>query len=246
MTGSLQGKVALVTGGSGGIGSETARRLAKRGASIAVNYFRSQDDADRVVKEIESAGGKAVAIQGDAAVAADCERMIRTTLEAFGSLDILVNNAGISTLMEFGKISAEDIDREFSTNVRSVVLMTQAAAPHLKPGAKVVNVSSNIAYAPIPGLSVYCATKAAVATLTKGLARELGKQGITVNAVAPGLTETPMTDWIDQPTRDGMADAAPLGRIAQPDDIADVIVYLSSPESRWVTGQTLLVDGGLV
>ncbi|MFT7286814.1 MAG: 3-oxoacyl-[acyl-carrier protein] reductase [Halieaceae bacterium] len=246
MTDTLQDKVALVTGGSGGIGSETARRLAQRGAKVAVHYFHSKDDADRVVSEIKAAGGEALAIQGNASVEADCTRIIDETLSAFGALDILVNNAGISTFLEFGKISADDIDREFGTNVRSVVLMTQAAAPHLKSGAKIVNVSSNIAYAPIPGLTVYCAAKAAVATLTKGLARELGKQGITVNSVAPGVTETPMTAWIDQPTRDGMADETPLGRIAQPDDIADIIIYLASPESRWVNGQTILADGGLV
>jgi 3-oxoacyl-[acyl-carrier protein] reductase len=246
LTETLQDKVALVTGGSGGIGSETARRLAARGAKVAVHYFHASDDAARLVSEIQAAGGEAAALQGDASDPADCTRLVEDTLSAFGALDILVNNAGISTVLEFGNISAADIDREFATNVRSVLLMTQATVPHMKPGAKVVNVSSNIAYAPIPGLSVYCATKAAVATLSKGLARELGSRGITVNAVAPGLTETPMTEWIDEPTRKGMADATPLGRVAQPDDIADVIVYLASSESRWVNGQTLLVDGGLV
>lgn len=242
----LTGKVALVTGGSGGIGSETARRLAACGAKIAVHYFRGADEAQKVVDDITGAGGEAVALQGDVADSAACENLIRGTLDAFGSLDILVNNAGISTFMEFGSISAENIDQEFATNVRSVVLMIQAAVPHLEAGAKIVNVSSNIAYAPIPGLTVYCAAKAAVATLTKGFARELGSRGITVNAVAPGATETPMTAWIDEPTRKGMADATPLGRIAQPDDIADIIVYLASHESRWVNGQTLLADGGLV
>lgn len=246
MTESLQGQVALVTGASGGIGSETALRLAARGVQVAVNYFHSKDNAERVISTIRDGGGNALAVQGDAADASDCQRMVTETLDAFGRIDILVNNAGISTFMEFGGIDADAVDREFATNVRSVVLMTQAAVPHMKPGSRIVNVSSNIAWAPIPGLSVYCAAKAAVATLTKGLARELGKQQIRVNAVAPGATETPMTAWIDQPTRDGLAEATPLGRIAQPDDIADIIVYLASHESRWVNGQTLLADGGLV
>ncbi len=246
MTDVLKDKIALVTGGSGGIGSESARRLAKRGVKVAVHYLNSRENANRVVAEIMAGGGQALAIQGDAAEQADCERIVQETLSAFGGLDILVNNAGISTMMEFGNIGAADIDREFAANVRSVVLMTQAAARHMKPGATIVNLSSNIAYAPIPGLTVYCAAKAAVATLTKGLARELGKQGITVNAVAPGATETPMTEWMDQPTREGIASATPLGRIAQPDDIADIVVYLASSESRWITGQTLLADGGLV
>lgn len=238
--------VALVTGGSGGIGSETARRLAARGLRVVVNYHRAADDAAQVVAEITAAGGEAVALQGDASDPADCASLVAATVEAFGALHVLVNNAGISTRLEFGSIDADAVDREFAVNVRSVLLMTQAAAPHLEPGAKIVNVSSNIAYAPIPGLTVYCAAKAAVASLTKGLARELGASGITVNAVAPGATETPMTAWIDEPTRQGMAAATPLGRIAQPDDIADIIVYLASEESRWINGETILADGGLL
>jgi len=246
MTESLEGKVALVTGGSGGIGGETARRLAARGVRVAVNYFRSRDDAEAVVAQITASGGTAAAFQGDAADEDDCRQLVAQTVDAFGSLDILVNNAGISNFLEFGSIRAADIDREFATNVRSVLLMSQAAAPHMQPGSKIINVGSNIAFAPIPGLTAYCATKAAVASLTKGLARELGKLGINVNAVAPGVTVTPMTEWIDDATRDGMAEATPLGRIAQPDDIADIIMYLAGQESRWVNGQVLLADGGLV
>jgi 3-oxoacyl-[acyl-carrier protein] reductase len=246
MSDSLNGKVALVTGGSGGIGSETARRLARRGVKVAIGYCSSAANAHEVVAEIRAGGGEAVAIQGDAACAEDCARAVEETLTAFGALDILVNNAGISTFMEFGSITAEQLDREFASNVASVVLMSQAAAAHMPAGAKIVNVSSNIAWAPIPGLTAYCAAKAAVATLTKGLARELGQRGITVNAVAPGATETPMTAWIDDATREELASSTPLGRIAQPDDIADIIVYLASGESRWVNGHTVLADGGLV
>jgi 3-oxoacyl-[acyl-carrier protein] reductase len=246
MTESLEGKVALVTGGSGGIGGETAHRLAARGARVAVNYFHSREGAEAVVARINASGGAAAAVQGDAADEDDCQRLVAQTVDTFGGLDILVNNAGISSFLEFGSIRAADIDREFATNVRSVILMSQAAVPHMQPGGRIINVGSNIAFAPIPGLTAYCATKAAVASLTKGLARELGKRGINVNAVAPGVTETPMTEWIDDATRDGMAEATPLGRIAQPDDIADIIVYLAGHESRWVNGQVLLADGGLV
>lgn len=245
-TAGFVGQAALVTGASGGIGGETARRLAAAGALVAINYNRSADRAQALLAEIEAAGGRGVVVQGDAADPVDAERMVRETVEAFGRLDILVNNAGISTFHEFGKMTAADIDRELAVNVRSVVLMTQAAAAHLKGGGRIVNLSSNLAVAPMPGLTLYCAAKAAVASLTQGFARELGALGIRVNAVAPGATETPMTAWLDQSVKDGIAAGTPLGRIGQPADIADAILFLASDRSAWVSGRTLIIDGGLV
>ena len=239
-------KVALVTGGSGGIGSETARRLASAGAKVAVHYNHSVDRAAEVVRCIADAGGTAIAVHGDVSDEADSLRIVAETIDSFGALDILVNNAGVSSSYAFGAMSAADVDRELAINVRSVVLMTQAAVPYLERGGRIVNVGSNLAFAPLPTLTLYGASKAAVTSLTAGFAKELGARGISVNAVAPGATETPMTGWIDESTWSGIEEATPLGRRAQPDDIADVILFLASAQSRWINGRTLLVDGGLV
>ena len=143
-------------------------------------------------------------------------------------------------------MTADAIDKEFAVNVKSVILMTQAAAPHLENGGRVVNVSSNLIHAPIPGMTAYCAAKSAVACLTHGFAKELGEKGITVNAVSPGATHTPMTAWLPDDMVKSISDATPLSRLAMPDDVADVIVFLASPASRWVNGRSVVVDGGLV
>lgn len=242
----LAGKVAIVTGASGGIGSEVARRLASAGAAVMIHYHRSADAAEQVRAEIEAAGGAARLVQGDASDGADAARIVAETVAAFGQLDILINNAGISSFYPFGEMTAADVDREFAVNVRSVVMMTQAAAAQLAGGGRVVNVGSNLALGPMPGLTLYAAAKAAVAALTQGFARELGSRGIAVNAVAPGATITPMTAWLEQEALDGIAAATPLGRVGQPDDVADAILFLASPRSRWVDGRTLVVDGGLI
>ena len=242
----LTGKTALVTGGSGGIGSETARRLASAGASVAVHYNSNAEAAAKIVEEITSSGGNAIAIGGDVTLEDDANRLVRETVDAFGGLDILVNNAGICTTFDFGAMTADAIDKELSANVKSVILMTQAALPFLENGGRVVNVSSNLAFSPLHGMSLYCAAKAAVSSLTHGFSKELAGKGITVNAVAPGATRTQMTAWIPEEMKQGIAASTPLGRIAEPDDIADIIVFLSSTESRWINGRTLLADGGLL
>jgi 3-oxoacyl-[acyl-carrier protein] reductase len=242
----LAGKVALVTGGSSGIGAEIARRLSRAGAFVAVAGHSNAAGAQAVADEIVAQGGAASPVMGDASSEAGVAALLQQTMAAFGRLDILVNNAGISTFMPFGAISADTIDRELATNVRSVVLMTQAAAALLGEGGRIVNISSNLAFGPMPGLTVYSASKAAVASLTKGLSLELAGRGITVNAVAPGVTATPMKTWIDETILSDLAAKAPLGRIAQPDDIADAVFFLCSDESRWVNGRTLIVDGGLL
>ena len=242
----LAGKSALVTGGSGGIGGETATRLAAAGASVAVHYYSNSDSAQKIADQIISTGGKAMTVGGDVTLEADASRIIREVVDSFGGLDVLVNNAGICTTFDFGDMTADAIDKELSANVKSVVLMTQAAAPFLENGGRVVNVSSNLAFSPMPGMSLYCAAKAAVATLTQGFSKELAGKGITVNAVAPGATRTPMTAWIPDEMMQGIAESTPLGRVARPDDIADIIVFLASSQSRWINGRTILADGGLV
>ena len=246
VTPDLSGKVALVTGASGGIGGESARRLAKVGAKVAVHYNSNPDSANAIVEEITSAGGTAIAVGGDVTDEAACKSIVDATVAGLGGLDILVNNAGISSFIPFGEMTAEAIDKEFSVNVKSVILMTQAAAPHLENGGRVVNVSSNLIHAPIPGMTAYCAAKSAVACLTHGFAKELGEKGITVNAVSPGATHTPMTAWLPDDMVKSISDATPLSRLAMPDDVADVIVFLASPASRWVNGRSVVVDGGLV
>jgi 3-oxoacyl-[acyl-carrier protein] reductase len=246
VTSAFQDQVALVTGASGGIGGETARRLAAGGAKVALQYKSNPAGAEAILAAITAAGGTAITVQGDASNAADAARVVAETVATFGKLTLLVNGAGLSTPSAFGEMTEDAIDREFAANVRSVVLMTQAAAPHLENGGRVVNISSNLAFGPMPGLTLYCAAKAAVASLTQGFARELGSKGITVNAVAPGATVTPMTDWLDRSVMDGIGAATPLGRVAMPDDVADAILFLASPDSRWVNGRTLIVDGGLI
>lgn len=244
--GELAGQVAIVTGASGGIGGQTARCLAAAGAAVAVNYHHSATNAQATRSAIEAGGGRAILVQGDASDEQDAARIVAETAAAFGRLDILVNNAGISNGYEFGAMTAADVDRELAVNVRSVVMMTQAAAPHLEGGGRVVNLSSSLAFSALPGLSLYSAAKAAVANLTQGFARELGKRGIRVNAVGPGATETPMIGWIDDAVKQGIADSTPLGRIGTPADIAEAILFFASPRSDWVTGRTLIIDGGLV
>jgi len=238
-------KTVLVTGGSGGIGAAIVRRFAAQGYRVAIHYNRSANPAASLVAEIEAAGGQAFAVAADVTRAADVSRMADAVADRFGGISVLVNNAGISTLMALGAMTEDDISRELAVNVSSVVLVTQACLPHMRHGGAIVNVSSNLAYAPLPGLTLYSAAKAAVACLTQGFARELGARGIRVNAVAPGATRTAMTEWIDAATMDGIAAQTPLGRVAEPQDIAGAVALLASADAGWVTGRTLIVDGGL-
>lgn len=238
-------KAVLVTGGSGGIGAAIARRFAAQGRRVAVHYNRSADAAASLVDEIERAGGEAFAVAADVTSAADVARMADAVAARFGGISVLVNNAGISTPLALGAMSEADISRELAVNVSSVVLVSQACLPHMDRGGVIINVSSNLAYAPLPGLTLYCAAKAAVACLTQGFARELGSRGIRVNAVAPGATRTAMTEWIDAATMDGIAAQTPLARVAEPQDIAGAVALLASADAGWVTGRTLIVDGGL-
>jgi 3-oxoacyl-[acyl-carrier protein] reductase len=246
-TQTLAGKTALVTGASGGIGAAIALTLASRGARVAVHYFRNAASAEAVVAAIVQAGGQAFTVGGDAADPEGAASIVDTVVATCGTIDILVNNAGTLQAMPFGQITKAGFDEQFGANVLAVILMMQAAVPHFPArGGRIVNLSTNIVTTPLPGLAVYCAAKAAVSTLTHAFAKELGPRRITVNAVAPGGTRTPMTDWLTDDMRQGIAAATPLGRMAEPDDIAGIVAFLASDDARWVNGRVIVADGGLV
>ena len=245
-TSEFQDKVALVTGASSGTGSAIAIRLGRAGATVAVHYDSHEKNAAAVASTITSAGGTAFIVGGDVAKVDDAKSIVKAVVDRCGEIDILVNCAGILEYARFGDIDSASFERQFSVNTLSVVLMMQAAVPHFPAsGGRVVNVSSNIAFRPIEGCSIYCASKAAVSTLTEAFSKELASKRITVNAVAPGATNTPMTAWLTDDLRRGIEQATPLGRMAVPADIADVVFFLASDGSRWITGRTILVDGGL-
>lgn len=245
---SLQDKVALVTGASKGIGAGIARALARAGASVVVNYASSKSGADKVIDAIAKAGGKAIAEKGDVAHTAEVKKLIDTALKHYGRLDIVVNNSGVFEMKPIEEITDEHFHRQFNINVLGLLHVTQAAVPHLQDGASVINVSSVVSRLTPPGSAVYTGTKGAIDAITGVLARELAPRGIRVNAVNPGLVETEGThsagmigtDW-----EKGLVAQTPLGRTGQPADIADVVVFLASDASRWMTGETLTVSGGL-
>lgn len=247
MTRRFTGRAAIVTGGSGGIGGEVARRIAAQGGDVAIHFNRNAAPAEAIAAGIRAAGGRAIAVGGDLALPDSCAALAEAAALAFGRLDILVNAAGTSSFEAFGALTVEAYRRDFDSSVLSTILMTQAVVPHFGDGGgRIVNVASNLSYGPMPGLTVYGAAKGAVAALTQGFARELAGRSITVNAVAPGAIETPMTAWIADDVWQGIADATPLRRTAKPDDVADAILFLASDEARWVNGRTLIVDGGLI
>jgi 3-oxoacyl-[acyl-carrier protein] reductase len=247
MAKSLDGKVAIVTGASGGIGGAVARRLSADGAAVVVSYHANPAPAEALVAELTAAGGKAVAAGGNAADTQGAAAIVAGAVAAFGPIDILINAAGTLQNLPFGAVTEDSFHEQFNANVLSVVLMMQAAVPHFAAGGgRIVNIATNIAQSPLPGTAIYCAAKAAVATLTLGFAKELGPKGITVNALAPGAIETKMTAWLTDEMRAGIIGATPLGRMGQPDDVADAVAFLASDDSRWVTGRTLIIDGGLI
>jgi 3-oxoacyl-[acyl-carrier protein] reductase len=241
----LKGKVALVTGGSRGIGAAVARRLAHDGASIGVGYRTASAEADTLVAEIERAGGMAIAVKGDVGRDGDAERMVGATRERFGRLDILVNAAGVGAYRPLAAVDEAYVREMFDTNVLGSVMLTKAAAAVMQEGGRIVHFASRLAYSPIPTSTVYAASKAAVVALVHGYAKELGPRGITVNAVAPGVIETDKTIKIIAERGDQIRATTPLGRIGQPDDIAGIVAFLASDDSRWITGRTILADGGL-
>jgi 3-oxoacyl-[acyl-carrier protein] reductase len=244
----LNGKVAVVTGASKGIGASIAKDLAAEGASVVVNYASSKAGADKVVAQITAAGGKALAVQGDVAKKADIDRLFAETKKAYGQVDVLVNNAGIYEFAPLENITEEHFHKQFNLNVLGLLLTTQEALKYFNPaGGTVVNVSSLVSTMAPPNGSVYSATKGAVDVITASLSKELGARKIRVNAVRPGLVETEGTQtsgFTSGEFHDQYVKNAPLGRIGQPQDIAKAVTYLASDDSAWVTGETLLVSGG--
>lgn len=244
----LAGKVAVVTGASKGIGASIAKHLAAEGAAVVVNYSSSKDGADKVVSEIKSNGGKAVAVKADVAKKADIDQLFAETKKNFGSLDILVNNAGIYEFAPLEQITEEHFHKQFNLNVLGLLLASQVAASQFGPGGgNIINISSVVSTLAVPGGSVYSATKGAVDAVTRSLAAELGPRQIRVNAIRPGMvvTEGFQTAGMERSEMRKQVEAqTPLGRIGQPQDIAGAAVFLASQDSGWLTGETLLISGG--
>ncbi|WP_306324180.1 MULTISPECIES: SDR family oxidoreductase [unclassified Streptomyces] len=237
-------RVALVTGGSRGIGAAIARRLAADGLSVALTYSASPGRADEVVREIERAGGRALALRADVAEPGAVAAAVERTAADFGSLDVLVSNAGIADAGSVEALGPERIDRMIDVNVRGVLHTIRAALPHLGQGGRIVTVGSMIAErVPFAGGAVYAMTKAAVAGLVRGLARDLGPRGVTVNNIQPGPTANDSMP-ADGPAADAMLPWLALSRIASPDEIAGLVSYLAGPESGYITGASLTIDGG--
>ena len=245
----LEGKVAIVTGASKGIGAGIAKSLAAAGAAVTVNYASSREGADAVVNEIKGAGGKAIAVQGSVTSTEDVQRLFAETVAAFGPVDIVVNNAGVYAFAPVEEVTAEDFNRQFSTNVLGPILTTQEALKHFPAGGgSIVNISSVVSDSPGPNGSVYSATKGALNTLTKALAIELAARNIRVNTVSPGLTETEGITTAGIKGSDFEASilaTTPLGRIGQPDDIARAVTFLASDDASWITGDKINASGGL-
>jgi 3-oxoacyl-[acyl-carrier protein] reductase len=245
----LKGKVAVVTGASKGIGAGIAKGLAAEGATVVVNYASSKEGADRVVAEIKNKGGKAVAVQGDVSKAGDVQRIFAETKEMFGRLDVLVNNAGVYEFAPLENITEEQFHRQFNTNVLGLLLATQEAAKHFSAeGGSIINIGSTASSLNPPTTAVYTATKGAVDAVTHVLAKELGPKKIRVNSINPGIVETEgvhAIGIIGSEFQKNFEAQTPLGRIAQPQDIAPIAVFLASADSGWLTGETLLASGGL-
>lgn len=244
----LKDKVAVVTGASKGIGAGIAKGLAVEGAAVVVNYATSKDGAEKVVADIKAKGGRAVAVQGDMAKAADVERLFAEAKKAFGKLDILVNNAGVYEFAPLGDVTEKQFHRMFGTNVLGPILATREAAKYLGEGGSVINVGSVASTSGPPASVVYSATKGALDTVTRVLANELGPRKIRVNSINPGPVETEGAHAAGFIGSDFLKQAVaqtPLGRVGQPSDFGPIAVFLASDESAWLTGETLLASGGL-
>src|SRR6202046_4409324 len=244
----LKNKVAIVTGAPKGIGASIAKHLAAEGASVVVNYASSKSGAEKVVQEIKSAGGKAVAVQGDVSKKADIERLFKESKDAFGTLDILINNAGVYEFAPLEAVTEQHFHKHFNLNVLGLILSTQEALKYFGPdGGSIINIGSVASTTHPPMSSVYSATKGAVDSVTGVLARELGPKKIRVNSINPGMVETEgvhSAGFIGSDFEKGAVAQTPLGRIGQPGDIAPAAVFLASEESAWITGETLYISGG--
>ncbi len=245
--GKLEGKVAVVTGASKGIGAAIAKTLAAEGAAVVANYASSKPGAEAVVSAITGKGGKAIAVKGDVSKAAEADAIINAALKTYGRLDILVNNAGVYEAAPLEDISEQHFHRLFDINVLGLLNTTKAAARHLHEGASIINISSLASRITSPNFAVYSATKGAVDAITGVLAKELGPRRIRVNAVSPGVVETEGTHSAGLAGSDFEKAAVaqtPLGRVGQPRDIATVVAFLASDDAGWITGERLFASGG--
>ena len=248
MSKKLAGKVAIVTGASKGIGSEIALQLAKEGASIVVNYATSKDGADRIVAEITKNGGKALAIQANVSNESEIKHLFAETLVKFGKLDILVNNAGIYNFLPLEQITSHAFHEMFNINVLGLLLASKEAAKHFgNSGGSIINISSVVSTAAIGAMTIYSATKAAVDSITRCLATELGPRKIRVNAINPGYIDVQDVKSQDSGAiafRNGILNKTPLGRLGKTSDIAPAVAFLASQDASWITGETLFIHGG--
>lgn len=248
MSKKLEGKVAVVTGASKGIGAEIARQLAAEGASVLVNYASSKAGAEKVVADITAKGGKAIAVGGDVSKAAEAKGIIDAAVKKYGRLDVLVNNSGVYEFAPIEAVTEESFHRMFNINVLGLLLTTQAAVGHLGAGGSIINIGSGVTRITPPNSAVYTATKGAVDAITGVLAKELGPKKIRVNSINPGLVVTEGTQTqgvLGSELETGLVAQTSLGRVGQPGDIASVAVFLASDDSRWLTGELLLATGGL-
>jgi 3-oxoacyl-[acyl-carrier protein] reductase len=244
--GKLSGKIAVVTGASRGIGAAIALRLAADGAAVAVNYGKSAQAAEEIVAQIKSKGGTAAAIQADVSDNAQVKKLFETVQKHHGHVDIVVNNAGVWANAPVEQLNADHFYQVFNLNVLGPIQVTAAAVNYFpKTGGKIINITSVAARAALPAGSVYSASKAALDALTLNWAAELGPRNITVNSVSPGVTETEMVAQAPKEFKDGLKAKTPLGRLGQPQDIADVVAFIASDDARWITGQIIDVSGGL-
>lgn len=244
----LAGKVALVTGASRGIGKAIACKLAREGAKVIINYNGSKEKAEAVKSEIEAAGGQAEVYQCDVSDYTACETFIQTVIKEEGSLDILVNNAGITKDGLLMKMSEEDFDKVLDTNLKGAFNTIRFSSRQMlrQKGGRIINMSSVVGVSGNAGQANYAASKAGVIGLTKAAARELASRGITVNAIAPGFIETDMTDVLSDKVKEASEAQIPLGHFGKPEDVAAAAAFLASEEARYITGQVLHVDGGMV
>jgi 3-oxoacyl-[acyl-carrier protein] reductase len=240
----LAGKVALVTGGSRGIGAAIAARLAELGSDVAITYAQSKERADEVVDTIKAHGRRGLAIKADSADANEVQAAVGQAVDEFGRLDVLVNNAGIFPFGPIDDTTLEEVDRALGIHARAVYLASQAAVRHMTAGGRIISIGSNLAErVPFSGVTLYSMSKSALLGFTRGLARELGERGITVNLVQPGSTDTDMNP-ADGPTADGQRALTALGDYANPTDIANTVAFLAGDGARNITGSVLTVDGG--